>query len=427
MRVLAWLGGVFAFALAFQPVQAPAQTPTAAWVQHVAGSAVEVRAVVPGETCPAARIDGQLQPMTRRAGPEPGFPTSVCTLRAPAGARSADVEGVRLKLPRAQIRRILIIGDTGCRLKGAAIQACNDPRAWPFRTVARLAAARRPDLIIHVGDYYYRETACPAGERGCARSPHGDVQASWDAELLGPARALLASAPWVFVRGNHESCARGAKGWFRMLDAGSEPLACPTLSAPFAVETGGLSLAVADSSEIDDRAPSPQQVASFERQLDGLKLDSTGEGGAWLLTHRPIWALVPAVRLGPLGVVEVAINAGEQQALQGRSLSGVETVVSGHIHHFASYDFRSARPSQLVVGTGGDVGEKADSPAARSGTINLAGLEADRYTFYRYGYLMLERSGAGWTGAFHDIDDRVAATCRLQGRALRCRSATARR
>ena len=38
---------------------------------------------------------------------------------------------------------------------------------------SRLAAAQKPDLVIHVGDYYYRETPCPAGEAKCAGSPFG--------------------------------------------------------------------------------------------------------------------------------------------------------------------------------------------------------------------------------------------------------------
>lgn len=423
MRILNLAARVVALASLVSAEAALAQPSAVAWVQLVGGSAAEVRAVAPGERCPTARVDGEVLALSLRAGPAPGFPTSVCTARLPEGARTVSVDGRRLKAPPRTLRRVLILGDTGCRLKGANIQACNDPRAWPYSTVARLAAAKRPDLIIHVGDYYYRETACPAGEAGCVGSPHGDAQASWDADFLGPARPLLAVAPWVFVRGNHESCSRGALGWFRMFDAGAEPMACPSVSAPFRVSLPGLTLLVTDGADADDRLPSAQQVASFERQVDGVTGQGRAEQGpTWLLTHRPIWALVPALRLGPLGPIEVAINSTEQQGLRGRPLDGVDMIVSGHIHHFATYDFGGLRPAQLVVGTGGDVGEKADSPVARGGRVTIDGAEADRFTFYRYGYLLLERSGAGWTGAFHDVNDRVAATCRAEGRGLRCRS-----
>jgi hypothetical protein len=84
--------------------------------------------------------------------------------------------------------------------------------------VATAAASLRPDLVIHVGDYHYRETACPSGNRGCAGSPWGYGWDAWDADLFTPAQALLAAAPWIVVRGNHESCFRAGQGWWRFLD-----------------------------------------------------------------------------------------------------------------------------------------------------------------------------------------------------------------
>jgi hypothetical protein len=34
---------------------------------------------------------------------------------------------------------------------------------------------------------------------------------------------------------------------------------------------------------------------------------------------------------------------------------------------------------------------------------------------------LLERTGADWTGAFRDLDDKVVAVCRLHLRDLTCR------
>ena len=95
----------------------------------------------------------------------------------------------RCRCRRPIIKRIVVIGDTGCRLKGTFVQDCNDPVKWPFATVARLAAARHPDLVIHVGDYHYRETPCPADRAGCAGSPYGDNWAVWQKRLLRSGRA----------------------------------------------------------------------------------------------------------------------------------------------------------------------------------------------------------------------------------------------
>jgi hypothetical protein len=391
--------------------------PDRMWVQ-LTGRGAELRLITAAARCPDAELDGRPTPMRLRAGPTDAFPAAVCALEVPEGVRHAAIGDWSAPLLRRPPRRILIFGDTGCRLKGIAVQACNDPRQWPFALVAARAAAARPDLVIHVGDYYYRESPCPAGVAGCAGSPHGDNAASWDAEFLGPAEPLLKSAPWVFARGNHESCSRGGLGWFRLLDAAPDPLTCPAQSEPFKVALGDLDLWVLDSADTDDQAAPPKAVDAFARQLDAV---TPAQGRpAWIVTHRPIWAEVDAAKLGPLGPVEVPINATEQAAARGRDLAGVQMIVSGHIHHFASYDFGPSRPAQLVAGTGGDVGDAGDSARPRPDDVKLDGLPARGFTFMQYGYLLLDREGDGWKGVFRDLDDKLIAACRLQARDLTC-------
>jgi hypothetical protein len=125
----------------------------------------------------------------------------------------------------------------------------------------------------------------------------------------------------------------------------------------------------------------------------------------------------------PLGGLEVPINATEQAAAKGRDLSGVQMVVSGHIHHFASFSFAGDRPPQLIVGTGGDVGELGDSPRFLKDSVELDGMSAKRFGFDRYGFLILEKAGDDWAGAFYDVRDQPIATCKLAGRALTCQAA----
>ena len=160
-----------------------------------------------------------------------------------------------------------MIGDTGCRLKGDLTQDCNDVRRWPFPLVAERAAARHPDLVIHVGDYYYRESPCPKNNAGCAGSPHGDQWTSWNADLFSPVAPLLKAAPWIFVRGNHEQCGRGADGWFRFIDAAPMPQQCEQsiTAPPFTVRIDGLTLNVMDSADTDDiSAPADLVGALYE-------------------------------------------------------------------------------------------------------------------------------------------------------------------
>ena len=385
-----------------------------AWVEMTATGA-QARVVTAAPSCPDILIDGHARPMSQRAAPTDAFPGRVCQADLPVGARRLSVEGVALPAPKAQVNRIVILGDSGCRLKGAFVQNCNDPAAWPFAKVAALAAKKKPDLVIHVGDYYYRETPCPAGVAGCAGSPYGDRWPSWDAELYVPAAPLLAAAPWVFARGNHEDCHRGGTGWFRLLDAGPAPKACPAASDTFSVELKGLRLILVDSADTDDRIASGPLVADFDRELDAIGHPHTDTPG-WIITHRPIWY---AARKGA-ALSDGVTSATERAAVKGRDLAGVSLIVSGHTHFFSSLSFGSSRPSQLIVGTGGDVLETDEVARPATGTPLIDGLTASIFAMGRFGYFVFDRDGTDWVGRFYDVTGAVAATCLLHRRALRC-------
>jgi hypothetical protein len=417
-QLLAALAGLAFAGLAASAQAAPAAGEPWAWVEQVQGGP-QVRAATPQARCPVLTVDGAPAAMQVRAPADAAFPMTLCQLKLAPSVRSVALGTTPLPLLKSPPQRILIFGDTGCRVKDDLVQDCNNPRLWPFADVVRRAAAHHPDLVIHVGDYYYRETPCPAGNARCAGSPYGDNWATWRTEFFAPAQPLLATAPWVFVRGNHETCSRGGRGWYRLLDAGAQPLTCPATAAPFKVELGDLSLYVLDSGSAEDRAAPPDAVALFAGELNALRADMT-HGKGWILTHRPIRGLAPVARLGPIGPIEIPLNKTEQAAVQGHDLSGVQMIVSGHIHHFATYSFGPRRPAQLISGAGGDIGEPADTPVVRQGQVDIDGLTADRISFDRFGYFLLDRAGADWLGTFRDIDDRVIASCRLHERQLAC-------
>ena len=250
----------------------------------------------------------------------------------------------------------MVIGDTGCRLKGTFTQDCNDPVKWPFAVVARLAAARHPDLVIHVGDYHYRETACPDTQPGCAGSPHGDNWAVWQKDFFDPAAPLLAAAPWVLVRGNHELCSRGGHGWFRLLDPHPEADRCSETTEPYALRIGSLELLLFDGADADDATADPTKVTFYREQLQTLLANARSH--AWLLTHRPIWALAQGAGVPPGAM----LNATEQAAIRDLVPAGLDMVLSGHVHDFTSYAFGPSRPAQLVVGEGGDANDAISQP-----------------------------------------------------------------
>ena len=49
-------------------------------------------------------------------------------------------------------------------------------------------------------------------------SPMPDIWAAWRDDFFVPASRLMKTAPWLFVRGNHELCSRAGPGWFYLLD-----------------------------------------------------------------------------------------------------------------------------------------------------------------------------------------------------------------
>ena len=382
------------------------------WTELASDGTLSARiAVAVGTACPKATADGADLLTTLRTRADDGFPVVVCEARAPAATRQLIVGDAPAPVLPSEVRRIVVIGDTGCRLEGRAVQDCNDQEAWPFAEIARRAASHQPDLVIHVGDYYYRETACPVDRAGCAGSSYGDIWPTWRADLFEPAAPLLAAAPWIMVRGNHELCHRGGRGWVRLLDPHPAPLACVDRSDPFRLHISGLDLLWFDGADADDFSASPAKVAAYATQLAGLL--AAAPPHVWLLTHRPIWALAQGEISG------ANINATEQGAIRGQVPLGLDLIVSGHLHDFTSYEFGPDRPAQLIVGDSGDT-------MLELGKTPLTGAEIDGmrvvsgFALKRFGYFLMEKTAGGWDGTLHASDDAIFAHCRLRGRGLQC-------
>lgn len=152
--------------------------------------------------CPSLTLDGTPQPMSVRMLPQTGkkaaFPMLVCELLIPSGTTSVRLGKLKLPLPPATLASAVVIGDTGCRLKGHShggggqFQDCDVTAQWPFSVLAASVVRKKPQLVVHVGDYLYRESPCPASDAGCKGSPYGDNWNTWKADFFKPAAALLA-------------------------------------------------------------------------------------------------------------------------------------------------------------------------------------------------------------------------------------------
>lgn len=385
-----------------------------AWIQ-LGPNGVEARAITAEARCPDIVVDGHGQPMTVRAPATPEFRLT-CAARLPDAAKSVSVGGRELRVPPGQPQRILVLGDTGCRLKGSAVQACNDPQAWPFGRLAASAAALRPDLVIHLGDYLYRENACPSGDAGCAGTPFGDNGPTWDADFFAPAAPLLAAAPWVFVRGNHEDCQRAGFGWTRMLAPGPYDAAvpCPDHAPPFAVPFDAFDLVVMDDADAPDTAVDANVVPAYRGELDAL---AGARAPSWLLLHRPIWAAVS----GPLGI-PVGGNATLIEAAGTKGIAEpVALMLAGHIHTFEAINYDAKVPPQIVAGNGGD---KLDvTPRDLKGAIfqGHSGVAVkDGLSVGGFGFLLMTKAERGWDIQLHDQNGVPTRQCAFAAGRVDC-------
>ena len=374
---------------------ANAQPPT--WVELgengtiIARQVLEVSDTGLPPACPAIQIKGVPNPptQTQERGNRPeNFKALVCEAVIPSGATSASIGGVQLPLPKATITKIVLVGDTGCKgdasgrgmkvtpldepeeeeeasPSGKSKQNCLSRSDWPLSTIAKHAAAQQPDLVVHVGDYVYVK------EKGWTQ---------WRYQFFEPARKLLLAAPWIFVRGNHETCGdRHGAAFFYLLDPRKDT-SCASAddhSAPYLAKAGGSQFVVMDSSGADcDFSPGePDGCKDKDYQSEvtvwtGLFVKAktlVGSGEAFLLTHRPLWGIKPAKSSEPppqgycqanAGRTLVAINSSMQAAYQKAGMTGIKMVLSGHIHNFQLVTYQKQNSGidplpQLVVGDSG--------------------------------------------------------------------------
>ena len=419
------------------------------------------RVITPQTSCPGMTVDGQSAAMAPRAPagtvalrttispPTDSKPSTfdglVCEATIPATAKTAAVAGRNLPLPPAVIRRVVVIGDTGCRIKTLdnASQACNDSKAYPFAQVAASVAAWKPDVVVHVGDFLYRENACPTTNPGCAGSPWGYGADAWRADFFTPAEPMLTVAPLAFARGNHESCARGGQGWWRYLDPHAyvpgRDCNDPTYDTigdytdPYAVPLGdNAQLIFFDSSNAPGKALSDGDIRAAHYRDAFAKIAALAAGAphSILVNHHPILGF--AMREGEAGPPTLAAaNGGLQSvfgALSPRYLpQGVDLTLAGHIHVWEAVSFTSDQPGQIIAGFSGTLEDivpipatpPADATPAKGAVVKALSSWVDGF-----GFMTMERRGDdAWDVQVRDATGAVVNTCRIWNRDISCATA----
>jgi predicted phosphodiesterase len=387
-----------------------AELLTPAWVELGEGDAIIARVIIDAGECPGIEIDGNRNVMVSRTPVPAGF-RPVCEARIPANTRTATVNGQRLPMPRRNPQSILVMGDTGCRIEGARVQACNDPAAWPFQTVAGLAAKENPDLVVHAGDYLYREDLCPPDSQSqCGGTTAGDNWETWSADFFAPAAQLLRAAPWALVRGNHENCQRSWRGWFYYLDPLPwQPNLCQEVSAPYTIQSVEPALVMFDSASVSNNPMKPEAIRPLTHALSTI-----GDQGGWLVVHHPIWGAFVNQAKNPLE----GTNRNLEQAWKEATPRGIDVILSGHMHVFELLSYGDL-PVQVVAGIGGTLLDSV-RPQELSGialgnvTVMTGAGRAD------FGYTLLTKQGADWNLTLKNVQSRALIRCTIHGRDATC-------
>ena len=386
-----------------------------AWLQYAADGKPHARVLAP-RTCPSVSFDNVPTAMRQRAGQAPGFDEVVCDAPIPSGAIHIAVEGHALPRPPKSPRRIVVLGDTGCRMKAQEQQNCGDIADWPFPKIARTIARIHPDLLVDIGDYYYRENNCPAIMTKCVNR-WGDTSMSWNADWFAPGKPLFASTPLVMARGNHEDCHRGGLGWFRYLDPADAVTTCDPAKVdgamPWAASFDGLRIVVADSAgDPSDDNPDDARIAYYKASFQRAQALAAGPAGnTWFVTHRPPYA-----------------NTNETQALLalGWNFAPFVALLSGHIHDFEAINL-SGYPPLIINGESGDDLDDAGTAAAYIATHTSASgrpvytlANPVPYATKQFGFAIYTKTAAGWSISLRDADGIERRTCSLSNGAVSC-------
>ena len=475
MRRLTCLAAVVLAALVAVPA-AGATNPLTAFTLVVpratASSGLQARALLPvGARCPALRVSvvhagtqqERLLPMSaRRAAPSTGAAFAsvfVCQAAIPAGAVAAAVGATTIPaaLPDT-IETVALLGDTGCAImQGEPTQVCSSASKWPIARVASSIARANPDVIMHLGDYLYREAACPSDLLArCGGSPAPvpgkafvDTDYGWVADAIIPLSPLFAVAPIVMTRGNHEDCNQGGNGWYLFFDpwAGSARHCAPnaqgevpeavsktwTAELPLGAKRT-LHIAVVDSAYGDDVA-----VSSWKAHADPLyraaALESATTPGreSWLITHRPLFGINEW--LLPSGDPYATWISADQTAAALPNLDPFSLILGSHIH-VAQANQVPGMPGQLVIGNSGTLLEPSggftlpvfgplrsqQTGASMLSGVTLPGNATSTWSASRFGFVIAKPGAAAgqWSFSQRSPNGVEFARCTLARREISC-------
>lgn len=293
-----------------------------------------------------------------------------------------------------KIEKIAVVGDSGCRIKidkngKGQIQNCDNKNSWPAKKVADAIFLHKPDLVIHVGDYHYREKC--KNKEICKEFDIDDDDIGydyniWEDDFFDPYENLLESTPFVFARGNHESCARAWQVYKAALspykyqecnanDTGTT-LSKNATEKPYKLNLNGDNFVIFDSSGDDDEGFVEDDYAVYQKtfaQYANYK--------SVFVIHHPIFNL------------NSADNTSRKKAYIESSYRPY-LILSGDTHMLEH--MQTKHSTQIIAGGGGST---------------LYGLPEIKTSFKNpkqfniFGFTILNKTKTGFDGSFYSFQN----------------------
>jgi hypothetical protein len=406
-------------------------------VTRVSGGRLVRAIVTEGNKCPNMLVNGKAHTMNRRdARVTRSFPILLCEF-ALDDTSEAKIGLQALPERASNPNDVVVIGDTGCRMVHWQTQPCRTASGWPFESIAARAAVtiasqQRPSIIVHVGDFHYRENPCLDADPNCGGSPFGDNWATWEQEFFKPAASLLLSAPWVIVRGNHEDCARAGAGWlffFALPDQQKTAKACEDDIEAYQLSIGRTAsgrpriLTVLDTSHDSQIYDIKDRCSKYRKWVEKLgQIDAE----YWLALHQPLWlrgdeskdnskedaaasnaeCIDMQTKSGLFTIRARFLDAKERRRLARLVLSGDTHV----FRYFQPTDKFKFMPIQIVAGNSGTMLDKFMSG---TGDATSYGIDGSAVTVATHGFTTLHVDEAVWTVKSLDSAGKTVASCRF--------------
>ena len=180
------------------------------WFQIMPNNEHWFRVISEGISCPSAVVDGKLVEMDIFEHQKKGFPILLCKLNIKDNIKKLVIGGINMNIPKFyDFKKIGFIGNTGCQLNDKKVQNCY--KDWKFANIAFNLLNKKPDLLVHLGGYVYREKCNDSTL--CQGINTGDNWDAWKDDFFEPIKYLLESTPLIFTYGEQEKCDKMGNGW----------------------------------------------------------------------------------------------------------------------------------------------------------------------------------------------------------------------